>query len=719
MSSNLAFDQVAAAQDQKEVTINDAFGQVDAALTEFLPLNLSAGNVTVTATQARRATLLRVTGNAVARDLTLPQMKREIAIQNQGTATLSIKRGTTTISLEAGAVAKVYLDGTANGLMTSSGVSDAKFIRLTDAPSSYVGQANKVVRVNAAENGVEFVAAGAGVTNFLDLSDTPNAYTSQAGKVVRVNPGATGLEFGDMPAAGGFRGALVDLTANLTGVTFPIGVPFDRARYDSSRFWLGPDLTFTADAATDQITAVAHGMATGEGPFYLTTTGALPTGLAANTKYWAILVGANVLKLATSKANALAGAAIDITTAGSGTNALSRGRYLAIPANVPRVRITAGVEFENNVTAAGSVIISIQKNSADFSSSVEPAYGSPLSGPRQGSTGFNNNNSSLVTGVIEVAEGDVFAIRANVNMSGQDQVLASARTFFAIEVIEAWASLPDAPADGTFYGRRNSAWTAVQPFDADLAAIAALVSAADQAPYATESGSWAMMTVTAAVRTVLDDTTTAAMLATLGALPTAGGTMTGDLLTNGSRLAIGGVYAHVAGITPSLQVNDPGSGATMGITRWDASAAQARVLLGKSRGGANGTHGILLVGDTVAEILFAGSNGSLFAPSASIQAVVQATPSGAGVPSRLVFQTGSTGGIGERLRIDEVGNVGMGGANTVISAARHFRLRSYTVATLPVGTATEMIYVSDGSGGRRFATHNGTNWCWADGTIVS
>ncbi len=85
------------------------------------------------------------------------------------------------------------------------------------------------------------------------------------------------------------------------------------------------DLTFTAEADDDLATAVAHGEVTGAGPYRVVNSGgALPTGLAAHTNYWLIRTAADTFKFATSRANALAGTAINITADGSGTQTLVR-----------------------------------------------------------------------------------------------------------------------------------------------------------------------------------------------------------------------------------------------------------------------------------------------------------------------------------------------------------------------------------------------------------
>lgn len=78
--------------------------------------------------------------------------------------------------------------------------------------------------------------------------------------------------------------------------------------------------TFTVDDATDIITtASAHGLVTGNVLRVSNSGGALPTGLVGATDYFVILLSTTTFKLASSLANAQAGTAIDITTAGTGT----------------------------------------------------------------------------------------------------------------------------------------------------------------------------------------------------------------------------------------------------------------------------------------------------------------------------------------------------------------------------------------------------------------
>jgi hypothetical protein len=80
----------------------------------------------------------------------------------------------------------------------------------------------------------------------------------------------------------------------------------------------------------------------------------------------------------------------------------------------------------------------------------------------------------------------------------------------------------------------NELDTEKQPIDATLTALAAVTVAANKLIYATGADTFSTTDLTAAARTVLDDATVADMLTTLGALPAAGGTMTGALTLSGA-----------------------------------------------------------------------------------------------------------------------------------------------------------------------------------------
>jgi hypothetical protein len=137
---------------------------------------------------------------------------------------------------------------------------------------------------------------------------------------------------------------------------------------------LGFGDTFTADASTDIITmtSVANlptNILTGT-RVRLTTTTTLPAGLALATDYYVIKVTDLTFKLATSYANAIAGTAINITDAGTGTHTMSR--------LLPRYTNGAGVQaifFNSNSTALGAATPNLSlgyTNSAQATSRATP-----------------------------------------------------------------------------------------------------------------------------------------------------------------------------------------------------------------------------------------------------------------------------------------------------------------------------------------------------------
>lgn len=193
MSNNLGRTEVAASQNQKEVTINDSDGALDAAITETIDVNFASGSVTLSNSQFRGAFRFNATGLSVARNLTVPALKRFFFVDNAaGLAILSVVRGTTSINIAAGGNGLFYSDGSANGLVQAAGGG----------------------------------GGGGGATTFLALTDTPASYTSQAGKLPQVNSGETALEFvtKTYDIGGAFGGSSIGSSVVVLQYVFPRAV---------------------------------------------------------------------------------------------------------------------------------------------------------------------------------------------------------------------------------------------------------------------------------------------------------------------------------------------------------------------------------------------------------------------------------------------------------------------------------------------------------------
>jgi microcystin-dependent protein len=113
-----------------------------------------------------------------------------------------------------------------------------------------------------------------------------------------------------------------------TGWLLAYGQAVSRSTYATLFGVLNPNIgTVTISIASPGVvTFTNHNLQTGDS-IYFTSTGALPTGLTANTQYFAIRVDANNFRIATSYANAIAGTAINTSGTQSGVHTLRQSPY--------------------------------------------------------------------------------------------------------------------------------------------------------------------------------------------------------------------------------------------------------------------------------------------------------------------------------------------------------------------------------------------------------
>lgn len=176
------------------------------------------------------------------------------------------------------------------------------------------------------------------------------------------------------------------------------------------------------------------------------------------------------------------------------------------------------------------------------------------------------------------------------------------------------------------------------------------------------------------------------------------------------------VIGHTAaissiGVIPTNQTIGTGiSNSTVLAACFANDAASSAILnLNKSRG-ALGTIGtIVQTGDILGSVRFAGDDSAALIRGAEIRAEVDATPGINDMPGRLMFLTTADGASspGERMRIDNVGNVGIANSTpqvrlTVDRLLNSTQPASYTSGTtatfLGSGSASSPSYVSIISG---------------------
>lgn len=144
-----------------------------------------------------------------------------------------------------------------------------------------------------------------------------------------------------------------------TGWLLADGSAVSRTTYANLFAAIVPSLgtTTMTIASPAVVTFTSHGFQTGD-TLYFTTTGALPTGVSANTLYYAIRIDANTFNLATTLANAIAGTKINTSGTQSGTHTLRACPFGlgdgSTTFNIPdaRGRIIAGADAMGGTAAS-------------------------------------------------------------------------------------------------------------------------------------------------------------------------------------------------------------------------------------------------------------------------------------------------------------------------------------------------------------------------------
>jgi hypothetical protein len=123
---NLAIPHIAASQNQKEVTANDAFDRLDEAITGRLQLDFTSGDITLTASQFRRHVAVAASNVVAGRELLLPAIRRLFLVDNTtGAAALLVRQGSIAVTVPAGASQLLHTTGATGGLVAAAPASQA------------------------------------------------------------------------------------------------------------------------------------------------------------------------------------------------------------------------------------------------------------------------------------------------------------------------------------------------------------------------------------------------------------------------------------------------------------------------------------------------------------------------------------------------------------------------------------------------------------------
>jgi hypothetical protein len=313
-------------------------------------------------------------------------------------------------------------------LLEASGVFEEDIATISDEVANLdTGKADKTITITA---GVGLSGGGnLSADRTIDLDATLNDLTdvdtsgAASGNVLTFD-GSQWEPAAPTGGGGSFRGCLVHKAADHTAANYSATdtiINWDTESYDTDN--IHSDITSTVTitiASPGVVTWTGHTFNNGE-PIILTTTGALPTGLTANTIYYIVSAAANTFRLALTPG----GAAINTSGTQSGTHTGKNQSRLTVPSGVTKVRL--GYSFTmTNVTGGSDCWGQLLKNNTgsyvgSAFSTIDVSHISP--------------RIIAWSPVLSVTAGDYFEVMLNV--SGDNSITLYANfSWMAMEIIE-------------------------------------------------------------------------------------------------------------------------------------------------------------------------------------------------------------------------------------------------------------------------------------------
>lgn len=448
MSNNLDITQLTEGQDNKETTINDKDGELDAAITEVLSKTIDSSNsVTITNAEIRRASILVLTPDGgdppdSTITVTLPAIKRgNISIVNTTAQSASVTisgQSETPPVVASGQSFMLSIDGSDVRSAGGGGGGTTVLGGSTNVPA-FLGCLLKRTTNQSIDNDsdtvLDFDDEEYDTSTFHDTVTNSSRITIPSGSGITKGEFSVQVEFDNDASPAGVRAVSLKKNGSFTGQRGEVRI--ENASVDTPIIvgFTTPSL-IVAEGDYFEINVYQNSGASMN----------VLSGVKLHFGFKATETSANdkaigrppfrgcLLTRTTDALNIQGGTFLDwdneiYDTDGFHDNGSNPSRItIPVGSGIKKIQLLGSIEMTGNASEE-TLFMDFRKNGSAFVPSASMNYTSMTSG-------FANRQAGIVSPVILVDEGDYLEFRVNYSNTTDDDILANGDTWFQVIVYE-------------------------------------------------------------------------------------------------------------------------------------------------------------------------------------------------------------------------------------------------------------------------------------------